>query len=101
MGRKSDLDVVVEDGVLKITIGVDTLKYAIEASPTFDDDNIKVTDADVFAQAVLDELLQEDEEGTTLVHIMLDGAANQAVENGAEGFTIGSDMESDDSVYDD
>lgn len=98
MGRKSDLDVSVEDGVLKITIGVETLKWAVEASPTFDDCNIKVTDADVFAQAVADELLQEDEEGTTLVHMMLDGAATQAIDQGAEGISVGDEdqIEEDD-----
>ena len=44
----------------------------------------KVTDE----AAILQELRHEEEDGTTLVHIMLDKAAERAVENGAEGIEL-------------
>lgn len=44
-----------------------------------------VTDQRAFAQAVLSELLDEDEQGTTIVHELFDQAMNNALENGADG----------------
>lgn len=47
-----------------------------------------VTDARVFAAELVRELRKEEEDGTTLVHTMLDKAVLNAVENGAEGVSL-------------
>lgn len=46
-----------------------------------------VADRAEFAKSVLKELKSEQEDGTTLVHEMLDKAIRSALENGEEGFT--------------
>jgi hypothetical protein len=49
------------------------------------DMRFKVTDSVAFAQDLLSELLSEEEDGTTRVHKMFDGAILEAIEQGAEG----------------
>ena len=46
----------------------------------------KVTDPALFARSLLGELNEEKEDGTTLVHGLLDMAIEAAVDNGEEGF---------------
>ena len=45
----------------------------------------KVTDPREWMKAVVDELNHEEEDGTTLVHLMLDEAFEKAADQGAEG----------------
>lgn len=87
MSKKHPLTVSIEKDELVIRIGVATLKFAVEAGPRFEEeeDAPKIIDAAVFAKDVLHELLDEDEEGSTRVHALLDDAAWAAVENGSEG----------------
>lgn len=77
------LSVNVVDGRLEITVGIDILKYAVRFRGPLDEKI--VTDTKVFAEAIALELRREEEDGTTLVHRMLDKAATNAVENGCEG----------------
>ena len=51
----------------------------------------RVTNTKVFSDAVLSELRSEQEDGTTLVHVMLDAAVLEAVEQGAEGVKLGDE----------
>lgn len=85
--RNQQLKVEIVDGVLNISIGVDLLIYAITHGSDFwpDDDELVVTDPDVFAAEIARELENEEEDGTTLVHRMFDKAAETAVDNGCEG----------------
>ena len=90
MSRDQKLTVVIEDGVLRISIGVHALAFATENAPEMCDTNI--TNPEAFARAVLGELLLEDhEDGRTPVMGLLDGAAWRAIENGAEGVVIDSE----------
>lgn len=79
-------------GALVVSIGEDTLLNAIrygqylqEVDP---DNRMVITDKAAFLDAVIHELLDEEEDGTTLVHRCLDGAAERAIENGAEGIHL-------------
>ena len=81
--RNQPLQVEINNGRLVITIGVDLLCFATEHSPAMN--WLNITDNDTFVKEVLNELLAEEEDGTTLVHRMFDAAATQACENGAEG----------------
>lgn len=91
--RKRPLEVGLRDGVLSITIGVDTFRTAIEFAPDLEvydeeEDDFarpKIVDADAFAKDLLAELEREEEDGTTMVHRMLDRAAAEAMENGCFG----------------
>lgn len=81
--RNQPLQVEIKDGRLEITIGVDLMCFAIEHGPM--GEGLTITDKDVFAKEVLNALLTEEEDGSTPVHRMLDSAANEACEQGAEG----------------
>lgn len=86
------LDIKIEDGVIVIRIGVDTLAWAACHGPHISFDintneflEPKVTDATVFAKAVVAELGRETETGETPVSDMFDDVIVRAIENGAEG----------------
>lgn len=51
----------------------------------------RVTHTKTFSDAVLSELQDEEEDGTTLAHLMLDQAIDRAIENGAEGVKLGDE----------
>lgn len=93
------LDVSIVDDVLTTSIGVNCLGNAIELGPEFeryDEDRHeftypKVTDPAIFAREVCRELEKESETGVTRVHRMLDAAAKEAIEQGAEGVVIPGD----------
>jgi hypothetical protein len=78
------LKVEIKKDILSISIGIDTLAFAIQNSPEFQGG--KITDNKKFAEEVLNELLDEDEEGTTAVHKLLDDMAKNAINNGSMAF---------------
>lgn len=89
---KMSLGASIKHGVLTIRIGVGTLAHAAAHHPEFwdgesglDKPNIPVTDKLIFARAVLMELQDEEEDGTTMLHRLFDEAMKRAVENGCEG----------------
>jgi hypothetical protein len=80
----------VSKGVLTIEIGIDTLKSAAERcedfwQPQTDKFALVVKSPLVFARDVRNELLQEDEQGSHKIHLLLDEAILGAVEQGSEG----------------
>jgi hypothetical protein len=83
----SPLSVKVEDDELVIRIGVDTLAWAGERCPDLEDERyepmFRIVNATEFANDVLHELKKEEEDGTTLVHLMLDKAIVSAIEQGS------------------
>jgi hypothetical protein len=90
--RKQLLNTEVIDGRLVISIGVEALAFAAEHCPELTDGYItfssetygpKITDPDEFAHDVVAALIDEAEDGTTLVHAMLDQAIVLAVESGS------------------
>ena len=108
MNRNDPLKCCIEDGVLIMQIGVEALAHAIKLNPELseiDDDVLEepdsdedvfvepeISDPDKFAQEVLTALRDESEDGTTLLHIALDTAAMNAIENGAEGIKMPDDI---------
>lgn len=96
MNRHDTLKVFIEDGVLVMQIGVEALKFVIAADPHLTEYNEKtgewvapkVTDIDEFAKGVLSALLDESEDGSTPVHLMLDAAIIEAIEQGTEGVRV-------------
>jgi len=95
------LSVKLDGDELVIRIGISALAFAAIHAPQlehFDDEANefrlpKITDERKFAEEVAIVLGQEEEDGTTLVHRMLDGAFLEAVEQGREGILIYSDPE--------
>lgn len=88
-------DAIIKDGKIVISIKVADLPAAIEGGflcGAFET-RWKITNADAFAKHLVRELNHEDEEGTTRVHRMLDGAALEAIEQGAQGIEQHEDQE--------
>lgn len=99
--KNRKLTIELKNEELVIRIGIDTLKFACEHAqeePLCQPDNLtgnyltyKVIDTEKFAKDVIDELLlEEEEDGTTKVHLLLDKAMFSAIENGS--MAIGEDM---------
>lgn len=88
------LKVGIEAGRVVVSIGITTLAEALvgPGSPVKREaPHAKVTDHAQFARAVVRELTAESEDGTTLVHKLLDGVAVEFLENGADGVDFGDD----------
>lgn len=93
MSENRALEVDFSDGEVTIRIGVETLANAVKYNPqlaVYDEITggffePEVTDQSVFAREIVHRLLAEEEDGITLVHLMLDKAVEQAIEYGAEG----------------
>jgi len=78
----------IEDGNIVIRTPVSALPDALELNPRdFGGEHNyfakHITDVDQFAKDVEYELNREDEDGTTLVHTMLDDAMAKAIDNGS------------------
>lgn len=99
--RNSELSLEIVDGELSIRIGVSALCFAAVHAPYFDKAWARdesggkypvVLDEDAFAKAILSQLTRElGEDGLTLVHQMIDRAAEFAYENGARGISVPGD----------
>ena len=91
-GRDHRLDVEIVDGELRIRIGVQTLAFAAENPPgrgLWDDgQQVSVLNADEWAEDVRRELLRDEEDGTTELHLLLDSAMRQACENGSAAVSV-------------
>lgn len=87
------LTVRMEGEELVIRLPLDTIPLVVAACPSLwqEEGCPRVTDARVFADAVLMALHREEEDGTTHVHRMFDAAFVEAVERGAEGVVMPSD----------
>lgn len=92
--RERGLELHVSQGRLIIRIGTEALVNACRYSPVMDEldesaqGELIVEDQDAFAEAIRRALEHEEEDGTTLVHKMLDDAFRYAVEQGFEGFEL-------------
>jgi hypothetical protein len=83
--RDAALTYEIADGQLVVRIGVDTLATALQEGPEWGSE-FRITDAAVFARAVLHELEHdEDEIGETPITRALTQAAERAIESAADG----------------
>ena len=90
--RDQALTVEIEGGRLVISIGVDALMIAVEGG---DDwlEGWKILDADTFASEIADALENnEQEDGTTDIHLAIDKAATYAIENGSEAVSLDGEV---------
>jgi hypothetical protein len=92
--HQSPLEVSVKNGAIIISIGAAALAQAFEeseyAKPYDVEANswvakFKVTDHEEFAREVARALQVEEEDGTTMLHLLLDQACVEAVEAGGLG----------------
>lgn len=78
------LEVSITDGRLVISVGANILVNALGSD--YIQPPYKIVDPAQAVKEIVRELKREEEDGTTVVHKMLDQAALDAWENGGEGF---------------
>jgi len=83
------LSIEIEDGQLKISIGIALLAFAAQNAPQWPEEYC-VTDIREFAQSVARRLEAEEEDGTTPIHRMLDAVADEVLEQGDDGVDEGN-----------
>lgn len=81
------LGVKIVDGKLTIEIGVSALCHAVTHSPYLAqfDGGFEISDEEALVEAICLTLLDEKEDGSTLVYRMFDKAAENAIEDGCDG----------------
>lgn len=80
--QKHPLTVEVADGKLVISIGVETLAFATWHADDVFERGDRIADVDAFGRDVARQLRQEEDDGTTPVHRLLDQAVRDGLENG-------------------
>lgn len=104
MAKEAELSVKIENEELVIRVGISTLCKAVRQSPSIDnavmeagcdESVVEITDEAVFAEAILGALNDEEEDGSTPVHRLLDAAAESAIEQGCEGIEFHERNEDD------
>lgn len=95
--RKSPLRILIEEGMLVISIGVDTLVFACEQGEALRDEwgNARgvVVDHMEFAQVVADALQIESCSGQTDLQVVIDKAMELAIESGTESVQLRDDTD--------
>ena len=92
--KDQPLKVEIVGGSLTISIGVSTLCHALKHGPAFESDasgEPEITDEDTFVREVARALERDEEDGTNRIHRMLDAAAEEAIQDGAEGVRFPGD----------
>ena len=87
---KYPAEAVIEGDNIVIRVPISAIPVAFEAWPDAPrndeaDPLYSVTDAATFAKGIVRYLNDESEDGTTRIHLMLDSAMNEALEQGEEG----------------
>lgn len=89
---ESALSAEINASSIKISVGTRTAALLCMGAWTWPK-NWAIADIQAFAKSLVSELLLEDENGTTLIHELLDNAAQTALENGKDGFEQTDDLE--------
>lgn len=94
--REAGLDVSIAGGRLIVSIGVDALMVAVKGGPAWSDQEEEergwqITSPDGFAAEIAHALQDEEDDGTTLVHVMLDAAIERAIDQGSLNIDFGKD----------
>ena len=81
------MKIEIKNNNIVISIPTESLSFAYAAAVDlgYINKGSFILDSDVFSKELLSALLEEDEDGTTIVHKMLDKAMYHATDQGAEG----------------
>lgn len=92
--RQHGLSVELIDGRLVIAIGIEALMTAVRGGDYWDDEEMSILNANALAASILHELEAEQDDGTTPVHLMIDAAAKEAINQGSLAIGYDDDRES-------
>jgi hypothetical protein len=83
------LEAFVHGGKLHITIGTVVLMNALRIGEVFaGDPPVRVSDSKKFIDALAYQLGEEDDDGSTPIHHMLESAARRAIEQACDGVEV-------------
>lgn len=77
-------------GDITIKIPRAYIRHLVATNDAFEE-GTRVTHTKTFSDELVRQLKSEAEEGSTCVHLMLDEAIQDAIDNGAEGVNFGED----------
>jgi len=79
-----------DSGEIVIRVGKTHLAWMVQHIPSMKDDRdlpyVRVADEVSLAKDVVKELTEEQEDGTTPIHLILDAALEAALDNGSDGY---------------
>lgn len=81
--ESTQLSCQIEGDDVVIRIGSALLLHAIQHGPSWNE-SWTINNPEAFLQEVVDHLLEEEEDGATMIHEVIDAAAVRAVEYGSE-----------------
>lgn len=90
----NDGEAYIVDGQIRIGVSVANLPTIIAGSPAWSDEFV-VSDVGEAARSIVRRLNEEEEDGTTLIHRAIDQAAENALEQGDDGFDEKANEEED------
>lgn len=93
--KKRPLNVFVENGVLTIEIGADVLAFAAlhGSDKECRVNTYVITDSVGLSRDVAREMLNEDEDGSSILTRFLDASINEAIEQGTEHLVPKNELE--------
>lgn len=90
--KDQQLTIKVEEDVLKISIGTETLFGALSVGRAYGLEGVEITDPGEFIKEFVQALEDEEEDGSTLIHRVFDQAVTNAIDNGALGVRYEEDQ---------
>ena len=90
--REQGLTVEIVGGRLVVSIGIDALMIAVRGGDDWDDEELVITDPDELAASIARGLEDEQEDGTTDIHLAIDKAVIWAIESAEPGVAFKSEQ---------
>jgi len=95
--RDHPLTIAILEQQLVISIGINTLMIAVRGGDEWNDETMTILDPDAFAAEIAYALEHnEQEDGTTDIHLAIDKASMHVVESGSEAVQFAEEVYDDD-----
>jgi len=95
--RDQSLTIAILEQQLVVSIGINTLMIAVRGGDEWDDETMTILDPDAFAAEIAYALEHnEQEDGTTDIHLAIDKASMHVVESGSEAVQFAGEDRDDD-----
>lgn len=79
------LNVEIKDGKLNLSIGLEALEIAASLGRSYGAGEVEITDTAAFLAELPGYILNEEEDGSTPFHRMIDDCVSEMIEDGVDG----------------
>lgn len=86
--NNKQLTIKIINDELTISIGTNLVQHACVVGRSIGMEDIKITNENQFLESLVNQLNREEEDGSTLIHEMLDKAVSQMLEDGELGVDL-------------